>query len=59
MRDTLNIMIEVGFNKESVDQLKTTDKKIKSGYGIVFGSKSIEIIDETYVKLPLEYFLLL
>jgi len=59
MRDTLNIMIEVGFNKESVDQLKTTDKKIKSGYGIVFGSKSIEIIDDTYVKLPLEYFLLL
>lgn len=59
LKSTGNIIIEVGFHKESVEQLRTTKRKIKSGYGIVFGSASIELVDDTFVKLPLEYFLVL
>ena len=58
-KDRSNIVIEVGFNKEEVDQVRNTMKKVKSKYGLVFGSKKLEVINNSIVKIPLEYLLLI
>ena len=59
LSDRSNIVIEVGFNKEEVDQVKNTMKKVKSRYGLVFGSKKLELVNNSIVKVPLEFFLLI
>lgn len=59
MKDRNEIVIEVGFNKEDINQVINTQKKVNGKYGIVFGSKNLELINNTIVKIPLEYFLLI
>jgi hypothetical protein len=52
-------VIEIGFHKEDTTQVETTQKKVKGKYGIVFGSKKLQLTDESIVKVPLEYLLLI
>jgi len=59
LQDKSSIVIELGFNKENIKQVKNTMKKVKnSRYGLVFGSKELEIIDNSIVKIPLRFLLL-
>ncbi|NPV14386.1 ATP-binding protein [candidate division WOR-3 bacterium] len=53
------VVIEIGFHKEDTTQVETTQKKVKGKYGIVFGSKKLQLTDESIVKVPLEYLLLI
>jgi predicted AAA+ superfamily ATPase len=57
--DRTNIVIEVGFNKEEIKQVEFTMKKVKSKYGLVFGSQNLEVVKEKIVKVPLKFFLLI
>jgi len=57
LKDRSNIVIEVGFNKEQTRQVELTMKKIKSRYGIVFGSSDLELINNSIVKVPLKFLL--
>lgn len=59
LKDRSNIVIEVGFNKNEKEQVKNTMKKVKSRYGIVFGSNELELIDNSIVKVPLKFLLLI
>ena len=59
LKDRNKIVIEVGFNKEEISQVVNTQKKIDSKYGIVFGSKNLELINNSIVKIPLKYLLLI
>lgn len=59
LKDRSNIVIEVGFNKNEVNQVKNTMKKVKSRYGIVFGSNELELVDNSIVKVPLKFLLLI
>ena len=59
LKDRSNIVIEVGFNKEEIDQAKYTLKKTGGKYGLVFGSKNLELINNSIVKIPLKYLLLI
>lgn len=59
LKDRSNIVIEVGFSKEEVKQVKNTMKKAKSRYGLVFGSSKLELIDNSIVKVPLRFLLLI
>lgn len=54
------IVIEVGFNKETTIQVEKTLLKTqnRSKYGLVIGSKKLELVDNI-VKIPLNYFLLI
>jgi len=59
LKDRSNIIMEVGFNKEEVDQVEFTMKKVKSRYGLVFGSKQLELVNNSMVKIPLKFLLLI
>jgi len=55
LKDGSNIVIEVGFNKEEIRQVEFTMKKVKSRYGLVFGSNKLELINNSIVKIPLRF----
>jgi uncharacterized protein len=57
LQDRSNIVIEVGFNEEEVKQVQKTMKKVKSKYGLVFGSNELELVNDAIVKIPLKFFL--
>lgn len=59
MKDRSRITIEVGFNKKEIYQVVNTQKKINGKYGIVFGSKNLELRNDSIVKIPLKYLLLI
>ncbi len=59
MNDRNKIVIEVGFNKEDVAQVISTQKKVKGKYSIIFGSEKLELINDSIVKVPLKYLLLI
>lgn len=59
LKDRSNIVIEVGFNKEEIKQVKFTMKKVKSRYGLVFGSNELELINNSIVKIPLRFLMLI
>lgn len=58
-RDGRKIIIEVGFNKESAKQIKLTSKKVKPDYCLLVGSQDLEIVDNSIVKIPLIYWMLI
>src|SRR3989339_415847 len=51
--DGRKIIIEIGKNKESVNQVIFSSKKIKPDYGIVVGSEKLDLIDRFIVKIPI------
>lgn len=57
--DMRKIIIETGFNKETVDQIYSTYKKVTSDYGVIAGSKNLELVDNFVVKIPLKYWMIL
>lgn len=59
LNDRSNIVIEVGFNKEETRQVENTMKKIKNRYGLVFGSKKLELVNNSIVKIPLKFLLMI
>ncbi len=59
LKDRSNIVIEVGFNKEETKQVEKTMKKVKSRYGLVFGSSQLELVKDAIVKVPLKFLLLI
>ena len=59
LKDRGNIVIEIGFNKEEVRQVQNTMKKVKSQYGLVFGSSELELVKDYIVKVPLKFLLLI
>lgn len=59
LKDRSNVVIEVGFNKNEIEQVKNTMKKVKSRYGIVFGSDRLDLVEDAIVKIPLKYLLLI
>jgi len=59
LNDRSNIVIEVGFNKEETKQIEFTMKKVKSRYGLVFGSEKLELINNSIVKVPLKFLMLI
>ncbi|MCD8563594.1 MAG: AAA family ATPase [Candidatus Pacebacteria bacterium] len=60
-KDNTEIVFEIGFSKNEINQVQTTMKKTKgrAKYGIVFGSDSLELSEDSIVKIPLDYLLLL
>ncbi len=58
-KDKGNIVVEVGFNKEETKQVNFTMKKVKSRYGLVFGSQELELINNSIVKVPLKFLMLI
>jgi len=59
LNDRSNIVIEVGFNKEETNQVEFTMKKVKSRYGLVFGSTKLELVNNSIVKIPLRFLMLI
>ena len=59
LKDRTKVVIEVGFNKEDTRQVTNTQAKVNGKYGLVFGSKKLDLIDDFIVKIPLEYLLLI
>lgn len=59
LKDRSHIVVELGFNKEEIDQVELTMKKVKSRYGLVFGSDNLELVDDKVVKIPLKFLLLI
>ena len=59
LNDRSNIVIEVGFNKEETNQVEFTMKKVKSRYGLVFGSRELELINNSILKVPLKFLILI
>ncbi|MBZ1345519.1 MAG: AAA family ATPase [Candidatus Nealsonbacteria bacterium] len=59
LKDRSNIVIEVGFNKNEIEQVRNTMKKVKSRYGLVFGSSELELINDSIVKVPLRFLILI
>ena len=59
LNDRSNIVIEVGFNKEETNQVEFTMKKVKSRYGLVFGSKELELVNNSILKIPLRFLMLI
>jgi predicted AAA+ superfamily ATPase len=59
LNDRNNIVIEVGFNKEEIRQVEFTMKKVKSRYGLVFGSSELELVNNSIVKVPLRFLMLI
>lgn len=60
-RDGREIVLEVGFGKEKIKQVAGTLEKTegRGKYGLIIGSDRLELMDDTVVKIPLEYFLLI
>jgi len=59
LKNRSNIVIEVGFNKEETRQVEKTMKKVKSSYGLVFGSDKLELVNKSIVKIPLKFLMLI
>lgn len=59
LKDRSNIVIEVGFNKEEIKQVEFTMKKVKSRYGLVFGSNDLKLVNNSIVKVPLKFLMLI
>jgi len=60
LQNRKNVVIEVGFNKEEIKQVKNTMKKVKNPlYGLVIGSKKLELINNSIVKVPLRFLMLI
>lgn len=59
LKDRSNVVIEVGFNKEQVRQVKNTLAKANGKYGLVFGSNELGLVDDSIVKIPLKYLLMI
>lgn len=59
LKDKSKVVIEVGFHKEDVQQVAKTQKKVKGKYGVVFGSENLELVNDSIVKIPLGYLLLM
>jgi len=59
LRDRSNIVIEVGFNKDEIKQVEFTMKKVKSRYGLVFGSKELKLINNSIIMLPLKFLMVI
>jgi len=59
LNDRSNIVIEVGFDKEETKQVEFTMKKVKSRYGLVFGSTKLELVNNSIVKIPLRFLMLI
>ncbi len=60
LQDKSNIVIELGFNKEETKQVENTMKKVKNvKYGLVIGSKDLEIVGNSIVKVPLRFLMLI
>lgn len=57
-KDQSKIIVEVGFNKDTTEQIKNTAKKVKAKYGILIGSRQLELQDDFIIKIPLHYWLL-
>ncbi|MEN3014387.1 MAG: AAA family ATPase [Endomicrobiia bacterium] len=57
--DGRKIVVEVGFNKEALNQIKFTSKKVKPNYSIIIGSQKLELVDNSIVKIPLIYGMLI
>jgi hypothetical protein len=59
--DNSEIVVEVGFGKEEINQVQKTLKTAKgrAKYGLVIGSEKLELVDNNIVKVPLDYFLLM
>lgn len=59
--DLNEIIIEVGFSKNTIKQVKQTLKKAKNRakYGVVIGTDKLELFDENIVGIPLNYFMLI
>ncbi|NIA18361.1 MAG: hypothetical protein GWO79_00570, partial [Actinobacteria bacterium] len=60
LKDETEVVLEVGLNKEKVQQVAHTLKKTegRGKFGLVVGSDKLELINENIVKIPLEYLLL-
>jgi predicted AAA+ superfamily ATPase len=55
-----NIVVELGFNKEETKQVQKTAKKVKKmRYGLIFGSRNLELVENSIVKIPLKFLLLM
>jgi len=59
LKDRSNVVIEMGFNKNEVEQVKNTMKKVESRYGLVFGSNELELVENSIVKIPLRFLLMI
>ncbi len=59
LKDRSNIVIEVGFNKEEIKQVESTLKKTGGKYGLIFGSDKLEIVNNSIIKIPLKYLLMI
>ena len=60
LQNKKNIVIEVGFNKEEIKQVQNTMKKVKGAkYGLVIGSRKLELINNSIVKVPLRFLMLI
>lgn len=59
MIDRKNVVIEVGFNKEEIKQVENTLVKTGGKYGLVFGSNELELVNNSIVKIPLKFLLLI
>ncbi len=57
--DGRKIVMEIGFNKETTEQVRNTSKKVEPNYGIVIGSEKLELADDSVVKIPLIYLMLM
>ncbi len=58
LKNRNKVVVEVGFNKEDISQVVSTMKKFSSKFGLVFGSKNLELANDYIVKIPLDYLLL-
>jgi uncharacterized protein len=59
LKDRSNVVVEVGFNKETIAQVENTLKKTKGRYGLVFGSNELELVGDSIVKIPSKFLLLI
>lgn len=55
------IVVEVGFNKKQIEQVKKTMEKTsgRSKYGLIIGGEELDLVNGNIVKIPLNYFFLI
>jgi len=60
LQDKKSVVIEVGFNKEEIKQVQNTMKKVRNPqYGLAIGSRKLELINNSIVKVPLRFLMLI
>ncbi|CAD7780410.1 MAG: AAA domain protein [Candidatus Methanoperedenaceae archaeon GB50] len=60
LQNKKDVVIEVGFNKEEIKQVQNTMKKVRdSQCGLVIGSRKLELINNSIVKIPLRFLMLI